>query len=114
MILYTTHINNYDANGYKNVTLTSGDKYFAPTSALLWAFKYGKITRAEFMESFIELIEGRIREDPTKIIDLCSKEVTTIACYCDNGVFCHRLLLVNIICKFCSDNGIEFEYLGEI
>lgn len=114
MILYTTNINNTDARGYKNITLKSGDKYYAPTSALLWSFKYGNITLEQFKESFIRLMNNRIKDDSSNIDRLCKKDVVTLACYCDNGMFCHRLLLVDIIKEYCIKGGIDFEYYGEI
>jgi uncharacterized protein YeaO (DUF488 family) len=95
-------------------TVKSGDKIFAPTTELLWAYKCGHLTAAEYTDRYYRLCRQRFRKDPQPWLALLGKGRVALACYCRDGAFCHRHLLVDILEKLCRSEGIRFYYGGEV
>jgi hypothetical protein len=114
MLVYTTHIFNYTANGYKDVTIKSGDERFSPTWQMVWNKKMNIITEEEFAYLYINKMKQSMIDNKQVWLELCNRNVVSLACYCDLGKFCHRNILVGLLEEFCIANGIEFIYLGEI
>lgn len=97
-----------------DTTVKSGEKVFAPSTELLWAYKCGHLSEAEYIDRFYKLCRQRYRRDPEPWLRLLRRGRVALACYCRDGEFCHRHLLVDILEKLCRSEGIAFYYGGEI
>lgn len=114
MLAYTIHISNYKANGYKDVTIKTGNPIFSPSWQMVWNKKMNKITEEEFTELYINRMRKSMIDNKSAWLELCSEDVVSLACYCDLGKFCHRNILVGLLEEFCIANEKEFIYLGEL
>lgn len=97
-----------------SVALKGGNKEFAPTWDLLSRSKSGVSDSEQYTREFIPLMRISYKENQDSWKSLINKDKVAIACYCRNGNFCHRYLLVSILKSICDKHGIEFEYCGEI
>jgi uncharacterized protein YeaO (DUF488 family) len=118
MKLYTTQMSKWrevEKLGipFKDVTVKSGDKQFAPTWDFLMEYKNNQ-DESKYLERFIPLMRKNYSENKQYWLDFLSQDEVCIACYCKSGKFCHRHILVNIFEKICQQQGIPFERMGEI
>lgn len=98
---------------FKDVTVKSGDKLFAPTWDFLMEYKQD-LDEQKYTSKYIPLMRNSYKQHKEKWLESCNTESVALACYCKAGKFCHRHLLVDILKKVCEANNIEFEYKGEI
>lgn len=103
-----------------DITVKSGDKRFAPYDDILWAYKRGEVTDEEYTNVYQDKMRKLLLSDPRAFEELLSpsdKEddhEIAVMCYCTTGKFCHRHIFIGILDDIAEDNGIHFEYLGEI
>ena len=90
-----------------DITIKSGKKIFAPTWNMVWDYKKGRITKAEYTRQYYELMRKSYKEHRSEWEALLSQESVTLTCYCRAGEFCHRILLAKIL------EELGAEYLGE-
>lgn len=98
---------------FKDITVKSGDKLFAPTWDFLMEYKQD-LDEEKYISKYIPLIRESYKNNKDKWVELCNMGSVAVACYCKAGEFCHRHLLVDILEKVCQANNIEFERMGEI
>ena len=118
MKLYTAHMTGYKKSEklgipFKDVTVKSGDKMFAPTWDFLMEYKDDQ-NEEKYISKFLPLMRKSYSENKKYWLDFLSQDSATIACYCGKGKFCHRYLLVDIFEKVCNNSGIDFEYGGDL
>lgn len=92
-----------------DITVKTGDKTFSPSWDMLKAIKGGSMSREEYKTRYVDLMKKSLRENPQKWKDLISRDKVILVCYCPSGVFCHRVLLANMLVK----SGVA-KYMGEI
>lgn len=101
-----------------DVTVKSGDERFAPYADALWAYKRGEVSDEEYTRLYREKMRSLLLSDPRAFEALLEGEdgieEKALACYCRAGKFCHRHILLEFMQEVAEDNGIAFEYLGEI
>lgn len=98
-----------------DITVKSGDRLYAPYENVLWAYKRSEVSEEEYTTIYLDKMEKVLIESPEAIETLLEREDTVaLACYCKAGSFCHRHILLEFLKDVAEDNGIDFEYLGEI
>lgn len=97
-----------------DITVKSGDHTFAPYGWALKEIKADRMEEAQYTKLYLQKMLDSLRSNRERWIELCSMEEVAIACYCRAGDYCHRLLLREYLERFCRNNGIEFQYMGEI
>lgn len=98
---------------FKDVTVKSGDKVFAPTWEILMEYKNGGSENL-YTSKFIPLMRQSYQQNKLAWLELCKMDEVCLACYCKAGDFCHRHIIVDMLERVCKANGIEFERKGEI
>ena len=102
-----------------DITVKSGDQRFAPFDDVLWAYKRGQVTDEDYTTIYQGKLQSLLRSDPSAIEALLDPEAgetesRAVACYCTAGKFCHRHIWIDFMRDVAEDNGIHFEYCGEI
>lgn len=104
-----------DTHLFVDITRKSGDHVFAPSSALLNAFKYKGLDKEDYRMQYLIEMRRSYRENRERWEELLnSDKIVVLACYCPAGQFCHRLLLTEIFKTILLSQGQTFDYLGEI
>lgn len=98
---------------FKDVTVKSGDKQFAPTWDFLMEHKKD-YDEDKYLSKFMPLMRKNYSQNKEYWLDFLSQESVIIACYCRSGEFCHRHTLVDIFERICNHEGILFERGGEL
>jgi uncharacterized protein YeaO (DUF488 family) len=76
-----------------DITVMTGNPAFAPTWALLKAYRAGHIDSEEYTRQFHQLMDLSEANHPEQWRTLLSYPTVALACYCRPGHFCHRHLL---------------------
>lgn len=97
-----------------DTTVKSGDKVFAPSWAMVSDIKTGAITEAEYTERYVQAMRFSYRRNQERWLEVLNMEAVALACYCPAGVFCHRHLLADMLCKCAAKHKIPFELRGEL
>lgn len=98
-----------------DITVKSGDQRFAPHPDVLWAYKRGEVTDEDYTTIYVNKLRTLFVEAPEAFESLLTGEGSkAVACYCTAGKFCHRHPFIDFIRTLADDNGIDFEYAGEI
>ncbi|MBH14215.1 MAG: hypothetical protein CMF37_14985 [Leeuwenhoekiella sp.] len=97
-----------------NSSVKSGYRWLAPTWALLMAYKQGEITEEQYTEKFKTLMRLRYRRYRNLFEAMSKQEQVAFGCYCKDGDFCHRHLLIEMFEKICNNYDIPFKYIGEL
>lgn len=102
-----------------DTTVKSGLAAFAPTWEMVLRIKAATEENRELEEKIYTVAYNRLMRlsygnDRQAWLDLLGKESIAIACYCKEGVFCHRHLLIKYLLAVAKSNGIEATYEGEI
>lgn len=96
-----------------DITIKSGLDWLAPTWDMVTLYKRGVMSQAEYERRYRE----RMRMSYTHYLDrwmaLCNTPDVVIGCMCPAGVFCHRLILTDILDRVCKFAAIPFTYVGE-
>lgn len=105
--IWTAHINIDDPDRL-NTTVKSGEKTFAPTWDMVMGHKRRILSDEEYTKKYIELMRKSLKENPQRWQEVLSMKRVVLVCYCQEGKFCHRILLAKILQK-CGG-----KYMGEI
>lgn len=97
-----------------DITLKSGDPFFAPTTELLNSYKSGFINSTDYTDVFKKIMRERYQADKDHWLKLFQFEEVALACYCPAGQFCHRHLVRDYAQGVAKTLGIPFEYVGEL
>lgn len=100
MNIYTSTIN-YSGKHKLDITIKSGDIFYAPTWKMVMAFKQNKYSKEEYTKDYLDIISRRFNnpKNDWKIKSLLKKEIIVFCCYCKPKHFCHRILLANYLAK---------------
>src|SRR5260221_1877531 len=118
-IVYTSRIG--QANGSAlDITVKSATglgKVLAPTWELVGGVKgwkgYTQLSPEQYTERYYELLRARFRANSAAFLEILEREEIALACYCRQGVFCHRHLAVDILEKIAQSRGLPFVRGGE-
>lgn len=97
-----------------DITVMTGVKYFAPTYDLLERYKSGQCSTTEYTKEFFALMRESYRKNRSHWDALLNEPVVALGCYCGQGDFCHRYLMVYILHAIATQRNIQFEYKGEL
>lgn len=97
-----------------DTTAKSGLTMFAPHWEHVAAYKNGTMTEADYTALYLEKMRQSYRENKDAWLKFIREPELAIACYCSAGKFCHRLLLKDILQKLCEQQGVPFQYVGEL
>lgn len=97
-----------------DTTVRSGLKWLAPNWQIVLDIKQKRITEAEYLVVYKELMKKSQVEYPELWDELIKQETLCLACYCPHGVFCHRHCLADMVKEYAEQRNIGSEILGEI
>lgn len=97
-----------------DITVKSGVKAFAPDWEFLMAYKRGEIDQAEYTRLYLERMEESKRRFPKTWEGLATHPKVALACYCQAGAFCHRLLFRDLMEQHLKDQGLDVTLQGEL
>lgn len=89
---------------------------FAPPSyQLVFDYKSGKISKATYEEAYLEKLRKSVIEHQLEWHDfLYDNSDVAIACFCNEGTFCHRHPLVEFMKEYAKGIGVHVNLMGEI
>lgn len=94
---------------YLDTSIKSGEWRLAPTKTLLYGYKYGDVTEEQYTTVYNALLKERYEKEPEYFKAILNKHTVAFGCYCPDGKFCHRHLLIKFF------EGItDVERCGEI
>ena len=96
-----------------NATIKSGLKMFAPTWAMVKAFKAGTLSAKDYTEQYTVLMRDSFKQHKAAWLELLKFKTIVIGCYCKKTDFCHRHLLAGMINKIASANKIDCYLVDE-
>ncbi|MNC08969.1 hypothetical protein D3C75_565810 [compost metagenome] len=70
--------------------------------------KRRKISNDEYKKMYIDLMRKSRKENPERWNEVLSMKRVVLVCYCEEGLFCHRILLAKMLEK------LGGKYMGEI
>ena len=122
MKLYTVSLSQYRECEKLNIPLHSitrwgktTDPIFAPSVALLKAFKAGEATQEQYVNRYrAEMAQSCVINRNYWINFIETNESIAIACYEKYGDFCHRYMLARMLEIFGKYYNYKIDYLGEI
>lgn len=101
-----------------DITVRSGTPVFAPSWEMVRKVKGAndgnKEAEAIYTKEYLELMRKSWRTNRSEWLSLLSKPKVAIACFCSDGTFCHRYLLVEYLRLAAVKLDIEFTYMGEL
>ena len=103
-----------------DITVKSGFAAFAPLGVHLWMLKRGEMDEDRYEQLYCLEMERRIFTNPIYFKETLEalveeKKGVAFACYCRQGKFCHRLLLIQkVLPKMAGTIGLTFTYKGEL
>ncbi len=110
----STAMNDYRGPGRVDVTFKTGDKIFAPTKELVYAYKYNNLSEEDYTEQYLDMMRVSYKSNRRAWLRLISRGNIVLTCYCESLAFCHRHLLKNILAKICQSLDVEFGDCGEL
>lgn len=99
---------------YIDTTVKSGDPVFAPSWEIVMGVKKGDITEDEYTEIYKQLMRDSYQANRSRWDEVANMDQVTVCCYCPDGCFCHRYLLVEMFRAHCGAHNLPFEYCGEL
>jgi hypothetical protein len=103
--------------GYVVVNTTAGSNashFLSPSWELVEGYKSGTLDNRQYRDAYIKLMRKSYVERKEEWLSLLRKPRFAVACYCKSGVFCHRLIAVELLQAVANKHNIPFEYEGEI
>ncbi|QVW55075.1 hypothetical protein pEaSNUABM29_00031 [Erwinia phage pEa_SNUABM_29] len=100
-----------------DITVKSGLKYLAPDWDFLMDYKKsdkGPEAEAAYTVRYMQKLNRLFDEDTDKLIEILRNEEVVLMCYCPEGKFCHRHLLVKYLIEIGEWFGYEVIYMGEL
>lgn len=123
MVIFTSTIYGYINRGKPNgldITVKSGDKFFAPTWAMVSDYKNSAdkvLAWQRYEPLYRELMREQYRKNPGKFMELIDQQkypFLVLCCYCRPFEECHRKLLAQILVDLGASKGISVYYKGEV
>ena len=111
--LYTAQIGKYNGLDAYDITVKTGDHTFAPSWAIVQAWKSGQIDWETYTQLYKNLMLKSYRDNPEKWHEILHKGLITLLCYCRAGEHCHRYLLADFLLKLGKKEGIDVVNKGE-
>lgn len=113
---------------FLDTTVKSGDPTFAPSWEIVTAYKQGRSLHPglspeeSYTINYKELMRQSLRQNRSRWLEVIQMDQVAIACYCgyyDQSQpahirFCHRHILCELLSLLCAQQGVAFEYAGEI
>jgi uncharacterized protein YeaO (DUF488 family) len=94
-----------------DITVKSGDPFFAPTWGMVWGLKKGRLTWEQYENRYYALLGQRsvvMSGWLIHVTELLKKDRIVLVCFCPKPDNCHRKLLAEFL------TGWGAEYKGEI
>lgn len=98
----------YSGTDRLDITVKSSDGVFAPSWELVHGIKERRITPEQYTERYLALLRTSYRQKHQKWEDLLQQSRVTLVCFCSHGMFCHRLILADVLTK------LGAVYMGEV
>ena len=97
--VYTAHYSTSDPDRLDITVKSATDegKAFAPTWSMVWDFKTGAISVAEYTEMYHERMQKSYHKNKAVWEKLLARDRVVLVCFCQKGMFCHRLLLAKLL-----------------
>lgn len=111
--LFTAQIGKYNGPDAYDITVKTGDHTFAPSWAIVQAWKSAQIDWEAYTQSYRNLMLESYRDNPEKWHEILHKGLITLLCYCRAGEHCHRYLLADFLLKLGEKEGIDVINEGE-
>lgn len=99
---------------FLDTTVKSGDLCFAPTWDMVQGVKSGELSEEQYTVLYKQKMLSSIKSNPARWGEILKMESVAVACFCPNGVFCHRYILADILSQLCRHNHVECVREGEI
>lgn len=96
-----------------DITVKSGDKVFAPTWDMVNGVKSGILSVEAYTELYTRMMRHSYRHNKKRWLEVLSMDKVAFACFCAEGDFCHRHLLIDFFGKCAKKHGIDFVNCGE-
>jgi hypothetical protein len=97
-----------------NITAKSGFRHFAPAFSKVMEYKQGLLTSTEYTQLYLEKMRKSFRFNPNEWEALLTKDKVAYACYCPDGVFCHRHIFVDILTLYLDKKEVDYTRMGEL
>lgn len=110
--VYTARMR-YGGTDRFDITVKSGHKAFAPSWDIVMGVKNGTVTEKQYLDRYITMMHNSFMNNRSAWVELLSKDIVTLVCFCPRGTFCHRYALVDILIVFGRELGVEVVYRGE-
>lgn len=109
--IYTSNIRCNDPDKL-DITVKSGQRYFAPTWEMVMGVKRGTMTHEEYDKRYEAMLDQNKEYHPKPLHALLARKRVVFVCYCpSNNVHCHRRFLAKwLVANFPG----QCEYKGEI
>lgn len=80
-----------------DTTVKSGDKVFAPTWKMVMDYKEGKLSEEAYKQQYMALMKESWERHPERWLEVLDTDRLLVGCYCKEGAFCHRRILVVLL-----------------
>ena len=97
-----------------DITYKSGISAFAPSGKILGDYKKGLLTDAEYTKLYIQKMRNSLMDSSEVWESLFLNKTLALACYCKDGIFCHRHILSGLLVKYAKYKNYELVLKGEI
>lgn len=94
---------------YYDTTVKSGMWQLAPTWEIVMAVKNNRITSEQYEAEYMAMLEWQYDTNPDFFEWLLNHKAIAFGCYCADGKFCHRHLIVKFLSQI-----TEVNYCGEL
>lgn len=114
--LYVTSFDN-PLGKVVDITVKTGLRYLAPNWDFLMEYKNSKQTHEDmltYMDKYYDKLEHTFTYFKQQLDILLQNETIILGCYCHEGKFCHRHLLLYPLRDYALSKNIRLNYLGEI
>ena len=82
-------------------------RIFAPSEALLSAYKYGGHSWESYERQYLAEMEALYQKSPGLFLDLLQRREITLVCYEARPEKCHRRLLAGLLERIAKEQGVE-------
>ncbi len=99
---------------FVDTTVKSGNPVFAPTWDIVLGVKQSRITEETYTQQYKHLMSMSYITNKDAWLELFYYErPVVLCCYCEDGKFCHRHLLIKYVAQVAKLNSLPFHFLGE-
>lgn len=96
-----------------DITAKSGVSSFSPLYSNVMLYKQGLLDEEEYTELYLEKMKESIVTNSKHWDMLSMYPRVAVACYCKEGVFCHRHLFVPLMSDYLTKKGFVIKLKGE-